>query len=188
MVASAVGRVLVLAALLTLSPSLASVAAGQGPDSTDEDVPARVRYDVMAAALRHAMEFAHQEGTIERLGIEYFCVGVQSNGVESREDPGRHLLELFRGMRPTVVPGSECEIESSDGYRTGPREGTSFVDHRETGAEAIYFVVTPPNLKRETAASLGVWYFVGPLHVVDFDCDVYRKVIWYAECRGSGRA
>lgn len=188
MIASAAGRVLVLTTLLVLPPSLASVAAGQEPDSAAVDVPAQVRYDVMAAALRHAMEYAHEEGTIERLGIEYFCVGIQNDGRKSREDPRPHLFELFRGMRPTVVPGSECEIESSEGYRTRPREGTSFVDHRETGGEAIYFVVTPPNLERKTAASLGVVYFVGPLHAVDFDCDVYRKVIWYAECRGSGRA
>lgn len=80
MVTSARGRILGLTALLLLVPFLDPVAPGQEPDSSPEAVPAQVRYDVLASALRHAMEHARQEGTIERLGIEYFCVGVQEGG------------------------------------------------------------------------------------------------------------
>lgn len=182
----ATGPVLLVSVLL-LCPSITSTALGQQRESTAADQPAQARFDIMAAGLRHAMEYARERRTVERLGIEYFCVGVEASGAQSREDPGDPLLELFRGMRPTVIPVSECEFESSEGYRYEPREGTSAVDYRATGAEAIYFAVTPPNIKRETAASLAVWYVVGPTHVVDFDCDVYRNVIWRAECRGSGR-
>lgn len=184
----AAGPVLLLVSVLLLCPPNSSVALGQEQESPLTDQPAQVRFDVMAAALRHAMEHARERGIVERLGIEYFCVGVEERRTQTREDPGEPLIELFRGMRPTVVPVSECEFESSEGYRYEPREGTSAVDHRESGSEAIYFAVTPPNMKRETAASIGVWYAVGPTHAVDFDCDVYRKVIWHAECRGSGRA
>lgn len=188
MVTSAVGRVLILTTLLMLSPSISAVAVGQEPDSMSTDVPAQVRYDVMASALRHAMEHARQEGTVERLGIEYFCVGVQAKGTQSREDPGRSLFELFKGMRPTVVPISDCEVESPEGYPTGPMEGTSAVDHKETGAEAIYLGINSLQIKRETAASVSMGYFVGPLHAVGFECDVYRKVVWSADCRMTGRA
>jgi len=182
------GKVLILTTLLMLSPALSSVAPGQQPDSAARDVPAQVRYHVMASALRHAMEHARQEDTIDRLGIEYFCVGIQEEGTQSRVDPGRPLLELFEGMRPSVVPISDCEVESPEGYATGPMEGTSAVDHQETGAEAIYLGVTEFEIKRETAASVSVWYFVGPLHAVGFECDVYRKVVWSADCRMTGRA
>lgn len=185
---SAGGRVLAPTTLLMLAPFLSSMAVGQAPDSTAVDVPAQVRYDVMASALRHAMEHARQEGTIDRLGIEYFCVGVEGKGTQSREDPGRPLFELFMGMRPTVVPISDCEVESSEGYRHEPREGTSAVDHRQSGAEAIYFGISDLEIKRETAASVSVWYFVGPVHAVGFECDVYRKVVWSADCRMTGRA
>lgn len=188
MVTSAVGRVLVLTSLVMLSPLLSSTAAGQEPDSTATDVPAQVRYDVMASALRHAIEHAREEGTIERLGIEYFCVGVQEEGTQSREDPGRPLFELFRGMRPPVVPISDCEVESPEGYPRGPMEGTSAVDHKETEAEAIYLGITNLEIERETAASVSVWYFVGPLHAVGFECDVNRKVVWSPDCRMTGRA
>lgn len=188
MATSTGARVLVLIVLLMPSPLLSPVAVGQEHDSTAVEVPAQVRYDVMAAALRHAMEHARQEGTIERLGIEYFCVGVQGNGPKSREDPGRPLFELFEGMRPTVVPISDCEVESQEGYPRGPQEGTSAVDHAETGAEAIYFGINDLEIERTTAASVSVWYFVGPVHGVGFECDVYRKVIWSADCRMTGRA
>lgn len=188
MVSSAVGRVLILTTLLMLSPFLPVVTHGQEPDSTATDVPAQVRFEVMSAALRHAIEHARQEGTIEALGIEYFCVGVQAKGTQSRENPGQPLFQLFRGMRPTVVPISECEVESPEGYPRGPMEGTSAVDHKETGAEAIYLGITDLEIKRETAASVSVWYFVGPLHAVGFECDVYRKVVWSPDCRMTGRA
>lgn len=184
----ATGPVFLLASVLMLSPPIAPVTLGQERESTVPDQRGRARFDVMAAGLRHAMEYARERETAERFGIEYFCIGVEAHGREAREDPGDPLLELFRGMRPTVVAVSECEFESSEEYRYEPREGTSSVDHRESGAEAMYFGVTPPDFERETAASLGVWYVVGPTHVVDFDCDVYRKMIWYAECRVSGRA